>query len=580
MPSKAGSVDVGEASDSEVASLIDRAEDAFSAGESARAQALLTEALQDPSATDAERAQALSDLAVIASVRGSPDGAEAYLLAALACDAGYAPALENLAEWCAATGDLVQATHWARRAAEADPGRPDGWARLASLMITRRRWLDARTALERAEALGHDVSAERDDFARNRLPASRPEGAIVAHPTRRVLIAVDYFHPSLGGSERLAEAAGAALQTPGIAVEIATRPLAQRTRREHRGMAIHEIGGDPIAGLRALVSERGYDAILVFSGPTSWPLIAALSLPAPRPRIVAVPCINAENSAALHSDPQLMGTYAALLGTADVVGYSSRSGPDVQLCDELGIGGVYVPNASERVAPSPAGSRLPKLGHAGPMLLMVSNMWPEKNHLGLLRTLRAHSGDWRLVIIGDVSTAAVQLAEDIRSLAAQDPRVHLLGPAPAAEVAAAMEAAQLLLLPSLAEATPLVLLEAMSRRLAWIATPTCGAAHDHAGGLILPLALFGAGIDFLLADDVARYRLGAAGLAHWHRSYTWDVVGPRYERLLRGEPVSDLQPPEDALSVTEAVRAEFYDRRPRGAVVRAGGRRRPSTVRD
>ena len=148
------------------------------------------------------------------------------------------------------------------------------------------------------------------------------------------------------------------------------------------------------------------------------------------------------------------------------------------------------------------------------------------------------------------------------------PRIHLLGPAGSEQVAAALDDAQMLLLPSLAEATPLVLLEAMSRCVPWIATPTCGAAHDHAGGLVLPLALFGEGIEFLLGDARAARKLGGAGRAHWQDCYTWDVLGPRYAQILRGELVPDLPAPANALADTEAVRKDFYDGRPAAAVSR------------
>ena len=116
-------------------------------------------------------------------------------------------------------------------------------------------------------------------------------------------------------------------------------------------------------------------------------------------------------------------------------------------------------------------------------------------------------------------------------------------------VAAAMAEAELLLLPSLAEATPLVLVEAMSHGLPWIATPTCGSAHDHAGGLIRPLDEFPEAIAQLLGDPAARTALGAAGRAHWEASYSWNVVGPRYVALLEGGPLPELPSPDELRAV-------------------------------
>jgi glycosyltransferase involved in cell wall biosynthesis len=554
---------------------LEQAEQLFAAGDLVAAERLLTECVELADAGAEQRVQALNDLAVVAVAQGRPEDVESFLLEALGIDPHYVPALENLATWCAGADDLVQATHWARRAADAEPTQGARWRQLASLLSGRRRFTDAATALRRARALGEDVSSELEVIDRrvSRCSAANARQAGGRHAVDRILLAVDWFYPSVGGSERLAEAAGVALQSQGFTVEVATRRLEHRASREYRGMVIHEIDGDPLGALQAIVADGRHEAILALSAPTTWPVIASLSLPTPRPRVVVVPCINAENSGLLRADARAMQAYAGLLGTADVIGYSSHGGADVRLCEDLGFSGVYVPNAVERLPSAPASPALSGIPGDVPLLLHVGNMWPEKNHAGLLRVLREHPGDWHLALIGDVSPSLPHIAEEVRSLAADDPRVSILGAASPETVAAAMARAQLLLLPSLADATPLVLLEAMSHSLPWIATPTCGSAHDHAGGLILPLALFGEGIDFLLETTDAARALGAAGHAHWRACYTWEVLGPRYAQVLRGEPVPPLDPPSEALLETEDVRRAYYDGR-----VGTGRRLRPAQV--
>ena len=59
-------------------------------------------------------------------------------------------------------------------------------------------------------------------------------------------------------------------------------------------MLVHEIDPERPEALQTVVAAGAYDGMLIFSAPTSWPIVASLRLPAPRPRIVAVPCINAE----------------------------------------------------------------------------------------------------------------------------------------------------------------------------------------------------------------------------------------------------------------------------------------------
>ncbi|HYB22947.1 MAG TPA: glycosyltransferase, partial [Solirubrobacteraceae bacterium] len=438
---------------SDLEARIARGEAAFERGELATARELLLECAEDPEATDPQRAQALSDLAVLAASQSRPDVAENYLLRALACDTTYLAALENLGHLCVTRGDLVQATHWLQRAAETSPDAHDARSPLAAVLRERRR----------------------DDLAGQARIAVPARGDI--QTVERVLIVCDWFFPSVGGTEKLAEAVGVALQREGMTVEVAARPMESRVSREHRGMNIHELHGDPGASLGALVAAGSYDAVLAFSNAMVWPVLATLRLPAPRPRIVAVPCVNAMISAELRANSEVLQAYARLIAGADVIGYSSRAGYDVRLWEDLGLPGVYIPNAIERVLAAPV-SPADALADEAPLLLVVANMWPEKNHVGLLQALRARKGDWRLGLIGNASPDHPELAQQVARLAEGDRRVELLGPATPEAVAAAMDQASILLLPSLAEATPLVLLEAMSRELPWIATPTCGAAHD------------------------------------------------------------------------------------------------------
>jgi glycosyltransferase involved in cell wall biosynthesis len=103
-----------------------------------------------------------------------------------------------------------------------------------------------------------------------------------------------------------------------------------------------------------------------------------------------------------------------------------------------------------------------------------------------------------------------------------------------------MRDADLLVLPSIAEATPLVLLEAMSHGLPWIVSDTCESASDLAGGRIVAHGGFAAAIAALLADPRARAALGAAGRSAYASGYSWQSVAPRY--------LAAISPPPEALS--------------------------------
>jgi glycosyltransferase involved in cell wall biosynthesis len=310
-------------------------------------------------------------------------------------------------------------------------------------------------------------------------------------------------------------------------------------------MLVHELDGDHGPQLDALIAARAPEAVLAFAGPTSWPILGALRHVDRGPHVVVVPCVNEDGYRAVQANPQFRDRLAEALRRAAAVGFSSYAGWDARLYRELDIPAVYLPNGTHRVQPTgPFRARADK-----PLLLCVGNFWPEKNHAGLLATLREAAGDWELVIVGGPSSAVPEVADEVRRLAAQDGRVTLFGPAEPSVVSAAMADADVLLLPSLAEATPLVLVEAMSHGLPWIATPTCGSAHDHAGGLIRPLAEFPDAISQLLGDGDVRTAFGAAGRAHWEAAYSWDVVGPRYVALLEGGPLPALPSPDEHRAV-------------------------------
>ncbi|MEA2227440.1 MAG: hypothetical protein QOF04_1070, partial [Solirubrobacteraceae bacterium] len=175
---------------------IAHAEALFAAGRALEArdalQALAGAAAGDP----ALLSRVLNDLGVITSSLGS-GGAHALLARAVHADPGNADALENLAAVCSAEGDAGQAAHWLRRALAADPGRAS-----------------AREALVDALEASHDWALA--DAARHAAAGDgrRPRLLVLAH----------VFHPSVGGTELLAEQAALALRERGWDVEVGTEP--------------------------------------------------------------------------------------------------------------------------------------------------------------------------------------------------------------------------------------------------------------------------------------------------------------------------------------------------------------------
>jgi glycosyltransferase involved in cell wall biosynthesis len=110
------------------------------------------------------------------------------------------------------------------------------------------------------------------------------------------------------------------------------------------------------------------------------------------------------------------------------------------------------------------------------------------------------------------------------------PRVLCDTPADDTAMAAAFGAADLFLLPSLFEGTPLTLMQAMMSGLPIVTTMTCGMKDvivDGQTGLLVPIRspeTLVASVERLIADRALRTRLGQAARTDAICRYTWDKV--------------------------------------------------------
>jgi glycosyltransferase involved in cell wall biosynthesis len=122
-------------------------------------------------------------------------------------------------------------------------------------------------------------------------------------------------------------------------------------------------------------------------------------------------------------------------------------------------------------------------------------------------------------------------------------RIHCDTPQDDFSMAAAFAAADLFLLPSLFEGTPLTLIQAMMSGLPIVTTATCGMKDviaDQQNGLLVPIRSPHAvvtAIDTLLGDHALRARLGKSARADARVRYTWDRAAEpvlrAYETVMR-----------------------------------------------
>jgi glycosyltransferase involved in cell wall biosynthesis len=140
-------------------------------------------------------------------------------------------------------------------------------------------------------------------------------------------------------------------------------------------------------------------------------------------------------------------------------------------------------------------------------------------------TLAERHADLKLHIVGCGAPADhvhAQFSEHVRS------RILVETPKDENSTAAAFAAADLFLLPSLFEGTPLTLIQAMMSGLPIVTTATCGMkdviAHARTG-LLVPIrsaASLVEAVDQLRADRTLRERLGRAARCEAMTNYSWD----------------------------------------------------------
>lgn len=190
-----------------------------------------------------------------------------------------------------------------------------------------------------------------------------------------------------------------------------------------------------------------------------------------------------------------------------------------------------VPNVVDTEAFAPGDERRPAAGR----LLNVAALAEKKGHRHLLEALR-ELPEVTLDIVGDGELRG-ELERQAAALGLGD-RVRFLGERPKRDVAELMRAADLFVLPSLAENLPVVLIEAQASGLPAVATSVGGVPElvdDAAGALVPPAdaAALAAAIRTTLARDFDSPALAARARDRYGYTAISDRWTAIYERLLR-----------------------------------------------
>ncbi|MHC9064142.1 glycosyltransferase [Nitrospira sp. CMX1] len=359
--------------------------------------------------------------------------------------------------------------------------------------------------------------------------------------SKPILIVTPHFWPSVGGVEMVVEDLGIGLTEAGFSVQVACHRQADRASRMYRGIEIIEVSGPevmhdglPVAGgeVAQLVASGRYEAVIVLGSPIHPFFYVMLEIPDLKSRrIFFQPTINQEGYDFLRSCQHGQSVLRQLADQSTAVIVLGEQTPDARYCREERIPTMMIPNGTKPLAPTGDFRRRHGIAEDTFVLLQVANLYRVKNHLRLLNTFTPVPSGVKLVMIGH-ETCETEYVAEVRTALAARPEVLFIPGLDRQGVAEAMQAADLVLLCSEGEVSPLCLLEAMSLRRPWLATPGCGTATAQAGGLVLPLAEFPEAVWVLRQHPDYRSRLGQAGYEHWDMCFQWEPILAAWITLL------------------------------------------------
>ena len=380
----------------------------------------------------------------------------------------------------------------------------------------------------------------------------------------KVLLACDYYWPSSGGVETIAANLGTSLRQCGYEVEIATRSLPERIANVHCEMQIHSLdastqmpNGLPMAAreLRSLIESGRYAAVIIMADPLTWLMWSLEGARVPNhTRVLVQPLINENGYASWKGNKEFRSRLAAVLRQATDIVCLTRKGPDACFLESEDISFVNIPNATMPESVTTNFRVTYGFEEGRPLVIHVANLWRVKNQVGLIQSFRSTGLDVQMALIGNPS-GDKDYEHALRLEVQKDPRFKLLHGLYGEKIAAAMKAADLVVLPSLGEVFPVSLLEAMSHGKAWLATPQCGAANELAGGIIARFDQFPAIIERLLANPDVLSRLGYLGRCHWEKYFQWPCVTRAWSDLIqKGARPSSWEVPQDIWEETLSLR--------------------------
>ena len=377
----------------------------------------------------------------------------------------------------------------------------------------------------------------------------------------RILHTVELYRPVLGGAQEVVRQVSERLAERGHEVTVATTRVPGRSGEPIAGVRVEEfeISGNAVRGLSGEVEryERfllagEFDVMLNYAA-QQWTADIAMGLLERLP----YPALFAPCGFSGLADPAYRDYFAAL--PERVAHYRelilhSTTYRDAAFLREHGVANTrLISNAADEREFGDAGDgdafrRRHGLG-GEPLLLTVGSHTGQKGHREAIDALGRMRGRAALALVGNKPFGrGCALSCDLRG---RGVRARSLGrrrvltlDLPREQVLEAYRAADLFVLASNVECSPIVLFEAMASRTPFVSGDVGNAVEiaewsgsgvivktrhtDDGRSLVEPAALAGV-VENLLADTDCRRNMADAGRAAWHARFTWDSVSRSYE---------------------------------------------------
>lgn len=384
----------------------------------------------------------------------------------------------------------------------------------------------------------------------------------------KILHTVEFYHPSIGGSQEVVRQISEHLVNLGHEVTVATTADPKRNTQIINGVKVlgFDLTGNTVRGIDGdqqgyldLLTSADFDIIMNYAA-QQWATDAALPILERIPaKKVFVPCGYSGLFRPEYRDYfRKMKTW---LKQYDACVYASEKYRDINFAHECGAdNNVLIPNgtSAKEFGPKPKIDIRLKLSiprdHS--LILLVGSHTGLKGHGEAIQIFKkANIRQSCLLIIANgliggclKSCTRAEKLYRLNPTAARAGKRIMIKSLPREETVAAYHAANIFLFPSQVECSPLVLFEAMASKTPFLTTDTGNSREIidwSKSGQLLPGSSIANGfvradikrsasiLADLLADPKKREALALAGHQAWTDNFTWEKIAKEYEELYK-----------------------------------------------